>query len=130
MIYKKLKGEVFSYGSLEEAEQFSHKDSIYLNEEEVQEHLRNNSLSTEASTKTQIKTQRDFILSSTDWIVVRHRDEIENETSTSISTEEYKQVQKYRQDLRDITQNENWWDQGLPEPPLVLKEIVQKYKLT
>ena len=43
---------------------------------------------------------RDKALLLTDPLIARHRDEVEAERPTTITTEQYKQLQSYRQDLR------------------------------
>ena len=47
------------------------------------------------------RMSRDRMLLLTDSLVARHRDELEAERSTTITVEQYKQLQIYRQALRD-----------------------------
>ncbi|SFX98667.1 Phage tail assembly chaperone protein [Pseudomonas sp. NFPP16] len=47
------------------------------------------------------RISRDRILLNTDPLVARHRDELEAGRSTTITAEQYKQLQIYRQALRD-----------------------------
>jgi len=51
---------------------------------------------------------RDQTLLLTDSLVTRHRDELEAERSTTLSTDQYKQLQDYRQDLRDWPESEHF----------------------
>lgn len=50
------------------------------------------------------RIKRDVLLSETDWVVIRHRDEVEEGVKTTLSPEEYSAMQAYRRDLRDITE--------------------------
>ncbi|PHN59982.1 hypothetical protein AO268_17440 [Pseudomonas sp. ICMP 8385] len=43
---------------------------------------------------------RDSALANTDGLVVRHRDELELQQATTLTTEQYQQLQRYRLDLR------------------------------
>lgn len=49
----------------------------------------------------QERAWRDRQLSATDSLVTRHRDELEADRPTTLSTEQYKQLQIYRLDLRE-----------------------------
>jgi len=49
----------------------------------------------------QERAWRDRQLSGTDNWVVRHRDELEADRQTTLSAEQYQQLQRYRLDLRD-----------------------------
>ena len=46
---------------------------------------------------------RDGKLYETDWMVTRHKEQLEAGISTSLSNVQYTQLLAYRQDLRDIT---------------------------
>lgn len=69
---------------------------------------------------------RDKMLLFTDPLVARHRDELETERPTTFTAEQYKQLQGYRQALRD------WPETGhfpafeyRPEQPTWLAELIQ-----
>ncbi|MQG94500.1 phage tail assembly chaperone [Pseudomonas sp. MN1F] len=49
---------------------------------------------------------RDMQLAATDSLVVRHRDELEEGVATTLTTEQYAELQAYRRGLRD------WPDSG------------------
>ncbi len=51
---------------------------------------------------------RDKMLLLTDPLVARHRDELESERPTTLTAEQYKQLQGYRQDLRDWPESEHF----------------------
>ena len=46
---------------------------------------------------------RDQKLYDTDWLVTRHRDQIESNSSTTLDNVQYQKLLNYRQQLRDIT---------------------------
>jgi hypothetical protein len=49
----------------------------------------------------QERAWRDRQLKATDSLVTRHRDELEADRPTTLSAEQYQQLQRYRLDLRD-----------------------------
>jgi hypothetical protein len=63
------------------------------------------------------KLARDSLLAETDWLVARHRDEIEAERSTTLSAENYKSLQRWRADLRDFTEDPNFPRVQFPPRP-------------
>lgn len=72
------------------------------------------------------RATRDRVLLLTDPLISRHRDELEAERPTSLTAAQYKQLQGYRQDLRD------WPESALfpalerrPEQPAWLAELIQ-----
>ena len=58
--------------------------------------------------KARERAIRDRVLLLTDPLISRHRDELEAERPTSITGEQYKQLQGYRQDLRDWPESEHF----------------------
>ena len=74
----------------------------------------------------QERAWRDRQLSATDSLVTRHRDELEADRPTTLTAEQYQELQRYRLDLRD------WPGSGLfpaaggrPTPPAWLAESVE-----
>ncbi|WLG37610.1 tail fiber assembly protein [Pseudomonas rhodesiae] len=51
--------------------------------------------------RNQERAWRDRQLKATDSLVTRHRDELEADRPTTLSAEQYQQLQRYRLDLRD-----------------------------
>lgn len=47
------------------------------------------------------RDERDRAITATDWMVARHRDEVEAQTVTSLSLDQFKELMTYRQALRD-----------------------------
>lgn len=69
---------------------------------------------------------RDRALLLTDPIIARHRDELEAERPTTLTVEQYKQLQGYRQDLRDWPESEHFPAvEYRPEQPAWLAELIQ-----
>lgn len=63
----------------------------------------------------QKKGRRDQLLSETDWLVTRHRDEKDEGSGTTLTAKQFKELLRYRKALRD-------WDKVSalpvrPEPP-------------
>jgi hypothetical protein len=67
-------------------------------------------------TSDQRKTQRVGLLSSTDWLSTRHRDQIEAGIATSLTLEQFSELLIYRQALRDWPASGNFND-ALPGKP-------------
>jgi hypothetical protein len=63
------------------------------------------------------KTARDLLLGETDWLVARHRDELETEEGTTLSPEQYIALQKWRCTLRDITEHPDFPRVQFPPRP-------------
>lgn len=58
--------------------------------------------------KARERSIRDRALLLTDPMIARHRDELEAERPTTLTVEQYKQLQGYRQDLRDWPESEHF----------------------
>ena len=65
----------------------------------------------------ELRQIRDSALSATDWLVARHRDEVESGWTTSLTPIQYNELMNYRQQLRDYTTHRNWESLGLPSTP-------------
>jgi len=63
------------------------------------------------------RLRRDAVISSTMWIVERHRDQLELGIETSISTEKYTELLTYHQALRDWPARLGWPDIDMPQSP-------------
>jgi len=53
---------------------------------------------------------RNGKLYETDWMVLRHRDQVESGSSTTLSNTQYQNLLTYRQQLRDLTKKYNSLD--------------------
>jgi len=66
---------------------------------------------------------RDRVISTTEWIVTRHRDEVDMGQETMITPEQFSEVLRYRQALRDWPTVEGFPNVDLrPNPPLWLAD--------
>lgn len=62
-------------------------------------------------------TARNHLLTETDALVARHRDQVESGTETTLSTEGYRQLQVWRQSLRDLTKDPRFPNAPFPPRP-------------
>lgn len=63
--------------------------------------------------------ERNDLLAASDWIVLRHRDEVEMELVPTLSVEQHAELLLYRQALRDITGEAGFPAVEFPEPPAI-----------
>lgn len=76
--------------------------------------------------KNRERAARDRVLLLTDPLIARHRDELEAERPTTLTAEQYKQLQGYRQDLRDWPESEHFPAVDYrPEQPAWLADHLQ-----
>ncbi|OQS32488.1 hypothetical protein B0T45_21670 [Chromobacterium haemolyticum] len=55
-----------------------------------------------------MRAQRDERLRVTEWFVQRHRDEVEMSLPTTMNSDQFKQLQMYRQALRDVPEQKEF----------------------
>jgi len=67
-----------------------------------------------------IIVERDSILADTDFLVVRHRDQLDTGTPTTLSAEQYAELLTYRQTLRDFPTTVDFDNVVWPTPPSFL----------
>lgn len=70
---------------------------------------------------TKIVSQRNGLLNKYDWIVTRHLEEKMTGKDQTLSEEQFVEFLKYRQELRDITELENFPFISLPQQPSFLE---------
>lgn len=70
-----------------------------------------------------VRAQRDVELVNSGWLVERHRDEMEYHTATTLTAEQYTELQTYRQRLRDWPAQPGLPDINRPLPPDWLAEL-------
>ena len=76
--------------------------------------------------KNRERAIRDRALLLTDPLISRHRDELEAERPTTLTAEQYKQLQGYRQDLRDWPESQHFPAiEYRPAQPAWLAELIQ-----
>lgn len=66
-------------------------------------------------------SQRNTLLTKSDWVVTRHLEEKMTGKDQTLSEEQFIEFLKYRQELRDITELENFPFISLPEKPKFLE---------
>lgn len=64
-----------------------------------------------------LRAQRDTALASTDGHVARHRDQVEAGGKTTLTADQYKGLQAYRQELRDLPEKKGFPRVELPIAP-------------
>jgi hypothetical protein len=69
-----------------------------------------------------LRDQRDILLAKTDGLVARHRDEKEEKAKTTLSATQFADLQSYRKELRNITNEPGFPDVQLPEKPDFLQD--------
>ena len=57
-----------------------------------------------------VRTQRDRLLADSDWMVIRHRDQVEGGVTPSLPPEKYAELLAYREALRNITSQSGFPD--------------------
>lgn len=68
-----------------------------------------------------IVSQRNTLLTKSDWIVTRHLEEKMTGKDHTLSEEQFVEFLKYRQELRDITKMEDFPFISLPQQPSFLE---------
>lgn len=69
------------------------------------------------------RASRDQAISDTDWLVIRHRDEVESGAPTALTPDQYLALQAYRRLLRDLPANGSWPNVDLPVIPDFVAEL-------
>lgn len=64
------------------------------------------------------RSQRDALLASSEWIILRHRDETEASRATTLTSEHYAELQVWRQALRDWPAQAGWPQLEIPQAPI------------
>ena len=70
---------------------------------------------------TKIVSHRNGLLTKSDWVVTRHLEEKMTGKDHTLSEEQFVEFLNYRQELRDITELENFPFISLPETPKFLE---------
>ena len=61
-----------------------------------------------------LRDQRDLAIRETDWMVIRHRDELESGIETTLDKAGYVSLLEHRQSLRDWPSTPEWYNTPLP----------------
>lgn len=78
----------------------------------------------ESDIKAYQNSQRENLLKSTDWLVTRHRDQIDGALQTDLTKEDYEELVEWRQALRDLPNNAKSADYDWPEIPESIKDLI------
>lgn len=62
-----------------------------------------------------LRAQRDKAISDSDWLVLRHRDELDIGLGTTLTEAEYNELLAYRQSLREWPEIAWWADSPMPK---------------
>ncbi|HDS1679129.1 TPA: hypothetical protein QEM39_000605 [Pseudomonas putida] len=77
------------------------------------------SVTAESESNLALRSWRDHQLQSGEWLVMRHRDELAMNISTSLTSQQYTELLTYRQSLRDWPASSMFPDSSSkPEPPI------------
>ncbi|WP_215807251.1 phage tail assembly chaperone [Aeromonas jandaei] len=118
MIYvKSPDGSVFAYESESDMRELSPDGCVIMSPEEVAHHLDLNSVDGLHHQSSVARFQRSALISNTDWLVNRHRDELDIGSSTTITASQYSELQEYRRSLRDWPEAKGWPNLDMPTPP-------------
>jgi len=72
--------------------------------------------------KLAMRQHRNGLISSVDWVFLRHRREIETNSITTLTTEEYSTLCQFVKDLQDVTEQEGFPDTIIwPDMPASLE---------
>lgn len=99
--YKNPNGEVFAYETEVERNEWGSPDLVEMTADEIDAHI--NPKPTTDQLAEQVRAVRDAKLIATNWLVERHREEQESDTTT-LTVQEYTDLLAYRQALRDVPQ--------------------------
>ncbi|MGL6596866.1 hypothetical protein ACSZOB_03395 [Aeromonas veronii] len=70
----------------------------------------------QAEKEANLRAQRDKAISDSDWLVLRHRDELDAALATTLSDEEYVELLAHRRALREWPTVQGWADTPMPKP--------------
>ena len=71
----------------------------------------------------QVRRQRNRLLAQSDWLVTRHRDEVEQGGKTTLTSAQYGGLQQWRQTLRDIPNAAGFPNVVLPASPVPIGSV-------
>ena len=96
--FKKQDGSVWAFD--DDQLDLVHDDMVAMTTEEIELHKNPKPTSEQLADEARLK--RDQLLSDTQWLVQRHRDQIEVGEPTTLTADQYKALLTYRQALRDV----------------------------
>lgn len=115
--FKKSDNSVWAFESDGSQDEYITDDMVAMTDAEVDQHI--NPQPTTDQLSTQARNKRDQLLSDTQWLVQRHRDQIEVAEPTTLTADQYKALLTYRQALRDVPTQSGFPDNIIfPKYPL------------
>ncbi len=91
--------------SLEEAQAMAEAEALAL-------------YNSEDARAERVRSQRDSHITACDWVITRHRDEVDEGANTTLSANQYAEWLAYRKALRDLPSVDGFpWDGGGEETP-------------
>lgn len=96
-----ITGEVFAFESDGSQDDYIKPEMVEMSAVEIEAHL--NPVPTTEQLASQIRIKRDQLLNDSQWLVLRHRDEVDAAEPTTLTHEQYLSLLSHRQQLRDIT---------------------------
>ncbi|HDR9024825.1 TPA: phage tail protein [Burkholderia vietnamiensis] len=70
-----------------------------------------------------MRSKRDSAMTATDWLVSRHQDEKLLGNGTSLTSEQFSTLLRYRQSLRDVSTADGWPYIDLPVVPVFVADL-------
>ena len=64
------------------------------------------------------KAKRNALLTNTDWLVMRHRDQVEAKAATTLTEAQYEALQAYRTELRNLPEQSGFPNLTFPTLPV------------
>ncbi|MFI3272619.1 MAG: tail fiber assembly protein [Pseudomonadota bacterium] len=96
-------------------------EAVKASQEEAQASATAETLATYSSTEARaerVRTERDVRITACDWVIIRHRDEVDEGEETTLTADEYAVWLAYRKALRDLPLQDGFpWDGGEEETP-------------
>ena len=119
-VYYTANGDFLQYSSVGELPNHltekSKPDSYYTWSTKKKDWVIDENLSLEYSIQTKLQDRLQKF-NQVDWIVWRHLEETSLKIPTTITNDKYKEIVEYKQYLRDITEDKNWPDVEIKDPP-------------
>jgi len=83
---------------------------------------------TDAQRRASMRLLRDSRLDETDWMIVRHRDEVDIGRATTLSVDQFTTLLAYRQALRDLPEQDGFPSGMAPPPPDFLVPVLDRLR--
>ncbi|PVZ89972.1 hypothetical protein C9426_00905 [Serratia sp. S1B] len=81
-------------------------EMVEMTAEEIEAHI--NPKPTIEQLAQQARNKRDQLLLDSQWLIQRHRDQLETGITTTLTTDQYTALLNYRQSLRDVPEQQGF----------------------